>query len=120
MECWSNEMNSPANTPLLHTPFSLLAEEFHDIAPPVDYSLIPPWVDFLRIAFVVAVTARSDRLVVCAAGGNQKPQQRHANARSSNSNEFGREIERTDALSIQHPRLRHSAALRDGAVSSCR
>src|SRR5437899_12215129 len=21
----------------------LLAEEFHDIAPPVDYSLIPPW-----------------------------------------------------------------------------
>jgi len=21
----------------------VLAEEFHDIAPPVDYSLIPPW-----------------------------------------------------------------------------
>jgi len=24
-----------------------LAEEFHDIAPPVDYSLIPPWIIFL-------------------------------------------------------------------------
>jgi hypothetical protein len=25
----------------------ILAEEFHDIAPPVDYSLIPPWLVFL-------------------------------------------------------------------------
>ena len=25
----------------------LLAEEFHDIAPPVDYSLIPPWLIFV-------------------------------------------------------------------------
>jgi hypothetical protein len=30
---------------------TLLAEEFHDIAPPVDYSLIPPWVVFVG-AFV--------------------------------------------------------------------
>ena len=30
---------------------SFLAEEFHDIAPPVDYSLIPPWLVFV-IAFV--------------------------------------------------------------------
>jgi hypothetical protein len=29
----------------------LTAEEFHDIAPPVDYSLIPPWVIFV-CAFV--------------------------------------------------------------------
>jgi Domain of unknown function (DUF4381) len=29
----------------------LLAEEFHDIAPPVDYSLIPPWVIFIA-AFI--------------------------------------------------------------------
>ena len=29
-----------------------VAEEFHDIAPPVDYSLIPPWLVFV-IAFVV-------------------------------------------------------------------
>ena len=26
--------------------FFLAAEEFHDIAPPVDYSLLPPWVIF--------------------------------------------------------------------------
>jgi len=41
---------------LLHhsiTPaFLVLAEEFHDIAPPVDYSLIPAWLVFV-IAFVV-------------------------------------------------------------------
>jgi Domain of unknown function (DUF4381) len=52
MEQWSNEMNFLANTALL--PYSitaaLLAEEFHDIAPPVDYSLVPPWVMFL-VAF---------------------------------------------------------------------
>src|ERR1700752_5082743 len=29
----------------------LIAEEFHDIAPPVDYSLIPPWLVFV-IVFV--------------------------------------------------------------------
>src|SRR5215472_4338269 len=56
MECWSNEMNSRSTTPLLHystTPALLvLAEEFHDIAPPVDYSLIPPWLVFV-IAFVI-------------------------------------------------------------------
>jgi hypothetical protein len=32
--------------------YFLAAEEFHDIAPPVDYSLIPPWLVFV-IAFVV-------------------------------------------------------------------
>jgi Domain of unknown function (DUF4381) len=52
MEQWSNEMNVRANTPLLQYSITaaLLAEEFHDIAPPVDYSLIPPWVIFL-VAF---------------------------------------------------------------------
>ena len=49
-------MNSPFNRALLHcsiTPALLVlaAEEFHDIAPPVDYSLIPPWLVFV-IAFV--------------------------------------------------------------------
>jgi hypothetical protein len=29
---------------------ALLAEEFHDIAPPVDYSLLPPWVVFCAVA----------------------------------------------------------------------
>src|SRR6188508_108468 len=44
-------MNSPATTSLLHysiTPL-LLAEEFHDIAPPIDYSLISPWLIFLGV-----------------------------------------------------------------------
>jgi hypothetical protein len=56
MEGWSNRMNSPSNTPLL--PYSitpavvlLAADELHDIAPAVDYSLIPPWLVFV-IAFV--------------------------------------------------------------------
>src|SRR6516165_9831457 len=49
-------MNLPSNTPSLYhsiTPalLALAAEEFHDIAPPVDYSLIPPWLVFV-IAFV--------------------------------------------------------------------
>src|SRR6478735_10188582 len=53
MECCSNEMNSNSffKKPLLHysiTPALLvLAEEFHDIAPPVDYSLIPTWLIFV-------------------------------------------------------------------------
>ena len=55
MECWSNEMSSRANTPALQYSIApallMLAEEFHDIAPPVDYSLIPPWLIFV-IAFV--------------------------------------------------------------------
>ena len=44
-------MNSSATTPLLQysiTPL-LLAEEFHDIAPPIDYSLISPLLIFLGI-----------------------------------------------------------------------
>ena len=44
-------MSSPATTSLLHysiTPL-LLAEEFHDIAPPIDYSLISPWLIFLGV-----------------------------------------------------------------------
>ena len=32
--------------------YLIAAEEFHDIAPPVDYSLLPPWLVFV-IAFVV-------------------------------------------------------------------
>jgi Domain of unknown function (DUF4381) len=56
MLCSSHVMDSPANTPLLHysitpTLLVLAAEEFHDIAPPFDYSLISPWLIFV-IAFV--------------------------------------------------------------------
>src|SRR6516225_2113777 len=56
MERWKKEMNSRHKTPLFHYSFPpvflVFAEEFHDIAPPVDYSLIPPWLVFV-IAFVV-------------------------------------------------------------------
>ena len=49
-------MNSRVNTLLLQysiTPAVFFAaEEFHDIVPPVDYSLIPPWLVFV-ITFVV-------------------------------------------------------------------
>ena len=49
-------MNSLFNTASLQDSITFVllaaAEEFHDIAPPVDYSLIPPWLVFV-IAFVV-------------------------------------------------------------------
>jgi hypothetical protein len=32
-----------------------LAEEFHDIAPPVDYSLIPPWAIFIASFFALSI-----------------------------------------------------------------
>ena len=63
-------MNSSATTSLLHysiTPL-LLAEEFHDIAPPIDYSLISPWLIFLgmfvlltAIGLIVWFVAKSFR-----------------------------------------------------------
>jgi hypothetical protein len=47
------------------------AEEFYDIAPPVDYSLIPPWVVFVAafigltiIGLIVWVVVRSRRRIV--------------------------------------------------------
>jgi hypothetical protein len=44
-------MNSSSNTPLLHysiAPAPLgLVQQLHEIAPPVDYSLVPPWVVFV-------------------------------------------------------------------------
>src|ERR1051325_9792281 len=49
-------MNSRFKTPILQYSIApmlfIAADEFHDIAPPVDYSLIPPWLVFV-IAFVV-------------------------------------------------------------------
>ncbi|MEP6698295.1 MAG: DUF4381 family protein [Verrucomicrobiota bacterium] len=33
-----------------------LAEEFHDIAPPVDYSLVPPWVIFVAVFVVLLLS----------------------------------------------------------------
>ena len=47
------------------------AEEFHDIAPPIDYSLIAPWVVFVAvfigltiIGLIVLLIARSRRRIV--------------------------------------------------------
>src|SRR4029450_11798855 len=47
-------MNLLSSNPLLQysitpTLLVLAAEEFHDIAPPVDYSLISPWLIFLGV-----------------------------------------------------------------------
>ena len=70
VEQWSNEMNSPGTTPRLHYSIIplLLAEEFHDIAPPVDYSLLSPWLVFLgmfvlltAIGLIVWFVAKSFR-----------------------------------------------------------
>jgi hypothetical protein len=69
MKCWSNEMNSSSKTHLFHYSVGLLAaEEFHDIAPAVDYSLISPWLIFLGafvsltvIGFIVWFIAKSFR-----------------------------------------------------------
>ena len=58
MECWSKVVQAcslgflGAFATANARATSLPAEEFHDIAPPVDYSLIPPWLVFV-IAFVV-------------------------------------------------------------------
>ncbi len=56
MASWKNEMKSRRNIPIPYYSIApvlfLAAEEFHDIAPPVDYSLVPPWVVFV-VAFVV-------------------------------------------------------------------
>lgn len=38
-----------------------LAQEFHDIAPPVDYSLVPPWVVFVVAAVALTIIG----LIVC-------------------------------------------------------
>jgi hypothetical protein len=50
MEPVLSEAEGLAMTALLPG-FGLLAGEFHDIAPPVDYSLVPPWLIFV-ISFV--------------------------------------------------------------------
>jgi Domain of unknown function (DUF4381) len=50
-------MNSPATTPLHHCSITrlLLTEEFHDIAPPIDYSLLSPWLIFLEVFVLLTV-----------------------------------------------------------------
>jgi hypothetical protein len=50
-------MNFVTAIPLLHHPITplLLADDFHDIAPPVDYSLISPWLVFMGIFIALAM-----------------------------------------------------------------
>src|SRR5438477_13128256 len=59
MECWSEVARASSLAHPLKfasggacATIMFAAEEFHDIAPPVDYSLIPSWLVFV-IAFVV-------------------------------------------------------------------
>lgn len=61
-------MNFLANTPLLQHSITrvLLAEELHDIAPPVDYSLIPPWVIFVVTFCALALAGLIVSLVLRA------------------------------------------------------
>lgn len=77
-------MNSSANTPVLHcsiTPglLSLAAEELHDIAPPIDYSLVPPWVIFVVTFCALALVGLIVWLVMRARrspAGQKSPRQR--------------------------------------------
>jgi hypothetical protein len=47
----------------------LLAEEFHDIAPPLDYSLIPPWLVFIAVFVALSLLG----LVVWLIARRRKP-----------------------------------------------
>ena len=48
---------------------TLLAEEFHDIAPPVDYSLLPPWLVFVIVFVALSLLG----LVVWLIAKRRKP-----------------------------------------------
>jgi uncharacterized protein DUF4381 len=66
--------NSPSNTPLFHHSITsallvLAAEEFHDIAPPIDYSLIPPWLVFVGVFVALSLLG----LVVWLFARRRKP-----------------------------------------------
>jgi Domain of unknown function (DUF4381) len=52
----------------------LAAEEFHDIAPPVDYSLIPPWLIFVGTFFALAIIGLAVWLIVKKRKRPQPPQ----------------------------------------------
>jgi hypothetical protein len=49
--------------------YLILAEEFHDIAPAVDYSLIPPWLVFVIVFVVLSLSG----LVVWLFAKRRKP-----------------------------------------------
>ena len=49
--------------------YLILAEEFHDITPPVDYSLIPPWLVFVIVFVALSLLG----LVVWLLAKRRKP-----------------------------------------------
>ena len=56
-------------------PMSIFAaEEFHDIAPPVDYSLIPPWLIFVGVfvSLTVIATPGADSIAAPPRPGNTR------------------------------------------------
>jgi len=42
----------------------LLAQEFHEIAPPVDYSLIPPWMIFVGTLVALSIVAATAWFII--------------------------------------------------------
>lgn len=44
----------------------LMAVEFHDIAPPVDYSLVPPWLIFAGVFLAIVIVALLIRAALIA------------------------------------------------------
>ena len=50
---------------------TLAAEEFHDIAPPIDYSLIPPWMIFAGAFLALTIVGLIVWLIV---KGSKRPQ----------------------------------------------
>ncbi len=96
---------------------TFLAQEFHDISPPVDYSLLPTWVIFLA-AFVTLAFLGLLVWLFIRWKRRPKPEQT-PRARALELLQRARaEIDTSDALSIQHPRLGHSASLCRRAVST--
>src|SRR2546430_13596051 len=54
---------------------AFLAEEFYDIAPPVDYSLIPPWLIFLGVFVSLTIIGLIAWLVARALRRRSAPNQ---------------------------------------------
>jgi len=56
-------------------PATILAQEFHDIAPPVSYSLIPPWMIFAGVALALFLIGGAVWLIVRAIRNRAVPPQ---------------------------------------------
>jgi hypothetical protein len=70
----------------------LAAEEFHDIAPPVDYSLLPPWVIFCGVLLALVLLGVITWWVRCR-WRRPKPQQSPRERTLEQLDRIGREIE---------------------------